>query len=100
MLLLVFVSFTLEKKSTFLLWKYTLTRSVGRYYFKSLICPAFSNPCFLLVLMLGHMSASHKFSTISNIICKTINVIAGQYILDYSNCIKYFYFSFELTAEF
>lgn len=50
--------------------------------------------------MLGHMSASHKFSTISNIICKTINVIAGQYILDYSNCIKYFYFSFELTAEF
>lgn len=37
---------------------------------------------------------------VSNVIYKTINVITDQYILDYSNGINYFYFRFELNAQF
>lgn len=33
-----------------------MTKIIGPYYYKSLLFPEFSNPCFLLALMWHHMS--------------------------------------------
>lgn len=33
-----------------------MTRSICQYYYRSLLFPEFSNPCFLLAIMRHHMS--------------------------------------------